>query len=51
MYGNGLVEFWEFWGVSMNRTTVMLTDRIRKRVCRALLVGHRPVNVKRAVIG
>ena len=39
MYGNGLVEFGEFWGVSMDRTTVMLTDQIRKRVCRALLVA------------
>ena len=27
MYGNGLVEF---GGVSMDRTTVMLTDQIRK---------------------
>ena len=24
------------WGVSMDRTTVMLTDKIRKRVCFAL---------------
>ena len=30
MYFNGLVEFGEFWGVSMDRTTVMLTDQIRK---------------------
>ena len=33
MYGNGLVEFWVFgvvWGVSMDRTTVMLTDQILK---------------------
>ena len=43
MYGNGLVEVWGdlvcFWvvcGVSMDRTTVMLTDQIRKRVCLAL---------------
>ena len=33
MYCNGFVEFGEFWGVSMDRTTVMLTDQIRKRVC------------------
>ena len=39
MYGNGLVEFGEFGGVSMDRTTVMLTDQIRKRVCHALLVA------------
>ena len=46
MYGNGLVElavFWGgfgcfgvVWGVSMDRTTAMLTDQIRKRVCLAL---------------
>ena len=33
MYGNGLVEFGVFgvgWGVSMDRTTVMLTDQILK---------------------
>ena len=43
MYGNGLVEFGVFWGgflvvwcVSMDRTTAMLTDQIRKRVCLAL---------------
>ena len=46
MYGNGLVEVWVFWNgsgwfgvvlsVSMDRTTVMLTDEIRKRVCLAL---------------
>ena len=32
MYGNGLVEMWgvlDGWGVSMDRTTVMLTDQIR----------------------
>ena len=36
IYGNGLVEFVVFWGVSMDRTTIMLTDQIRKRVCLAL---------------
>ena len=33
MYGNGLEEFGVFvvaWGVSMDRTTVMLTDQILK---------------------
>ena len=33
MYGNGLVEV---WGVSMDRTTVIITDQSRKRVCLAL---------------
>ena len=36
MYGNGLVEFGVFWGVSMDHTTAILTDQIRKRVCLAL---------------
>ena len=39
MYGNSLMEFgvvWVVWGVSMDRTTVMLKDQIRKRVCLAL---------------
>ena len=36
MYGNGLVEFMVVWGESMDRTKVMLTDQIRKRVCLAL---------------
>ena len=39
MYGNGLEEFGVFvvaWGVSMDRTTVMLTDQILKWVCLAL---------------
>ena len=43
MCGNGLVEFGVFRGVfgvvlgaSMDRTTVMLTVQIRKRVCLAL---------------
>ena len=42
MYVNGLVEFWGGLGyfgvvlsVSMDSTTVMLTDQIRKRVCLA----------------
>ena len=33
MYGNGLVEFGVFgvgWGVSVDRTTVMLADKILK---------------------
>ena len=29
--------FWVVWGVSMDRTTAMLTDQIRKRVCLALI--------------
>ena len=36
MYGDALVGFgrgfWVVWGVSMDRTTAMLTDQIRKRV-------------------
>ena len=40
MYGElwwGLGWFWVVWGVSLDRTTVMLTDQIRKRVCLALI--------------
>ena len=39
MYGDGggLGWFWVVWGVSMDRTTAMLTDQIRKRVCLALI--------------
>ena len=33
MYGDALVGFWVVMGVSMDRTTAMLTDQIRKRVC------------------
>ena len=36
VYVYGLVEFGVVWGVSMDRTTVMLTDQIRKRVCLAV---------------
>ena len=37
MYGDALGWFWVVWGVSMDRTTAMLTDQIRKRVCLALI--------------
>ena len=33
MYGDALVGFGMVMGVSMDRTTAMLTDQIRKRVC------------------
>ena len=33
----GLGWFWVVWGVSMDRTTAMLTDQIRKRVWLALI--------------
>ena len=39
MYGNGLVEAWGVlrcfgvvWGVSMDRTTVMLTDQLPRAI-------------------
>ena len=37
MYGDALVWFWVVWGVSMDHTTAMLTDQIRKQVCLALI--------------
>ena len=33
----GLGWFWVVWDVSMDRTTAMLTDQSRKRVCLALI--------------
>ena len=43
MYGDALVGFgmvWVVMGYSMDRTTAMLTDQIRKRVCLALIGSH-----------
>ena len=36
MYGNGLVEFGVVWGVSMDRTTVMLTDQIPRAIAQGV---------------